>query len=234
MLEPEADELERQLVRPDVRRKRSEQSLTELAQRQVRCVKDDVGVAPYRVEPTALLRDRAGDAALIAERVSMTGLAEAADEHVVARLEEDDPRPDPATLERATHRGHRQRRVAGPNVEHDGDTSEARTVRRDQLGQVRQELTGQIVHDRVAEVLEELGGRRLAAAGQAADDDDGRLAHRVGRGPGLGLAGHRPLRRMNRTVNSNRMYIVPPRTNGLTRSPPGVTTAAKMEMPRMM
>ena len=48
------------------------------------------------------------------------------------------------------------------------------------------------------------------------------------------VVGHRPLRLMNRTVSSNRMYIVPPRTIGLTRSPPGVATAAKIAMPRMI
>ena len=106
-------------------------------------------------------------------------------------------------------------------------------VGRDELGEVGQQLAGQVVDDGVAEVLEELRGGRLAAAGQAADDDDGRLGHRVGRRPWLGVAGHRPLRRMNRIVSSNRTYIVPPSTNGLTRSPPGVATAAKIAMPRM-
>ena len=61
-LEPEADELERQLVGPDVRRQRGEQPLAELAQRQVRGVEDDVRIGADRVEPPALLGDRAGDA----------------------------------------------------------------------------------------------------------------------------------------------------------------------------
>ncbi len=39
---------------------------------------------------------------------------------------------------------------------------------------------------------------------------------------------------MKKTVPSNRMYIVPPRAIGLTRSPPGVMAAAKMAIPRMM
>ena len=38
---------------------------------------------------------------------------------------------------------------------------------------------------------------------------------------------------MNRVVSSNRTYIVMPSTNGLTRSPPGVTTAAKIAIPKM-
>ena len=44
-------------------------------------------------------------------------------------------------------------------------------VRRHELGQVGQQLTGQVVDDGVAEVLEELGRGGLAAAGQAAEDD---------------------------------------------------------------
>src|SRR5207249_704004 len=93
---------------------------------------------------------------------------------------------------------------------------------------------GQIVHDGVAEILEQLRGGCLAASRQAAENHDGRFGNRVRRRSDVGLPGHRPLRRMNRTVSSNRMYMVPPSTNGLTRSPPGVATAAKMEMPRMM
>ena len=43
----------------------------------------------------------------------------------------------------------------------------------------------------------------------------------------------RPPRAMNQVVASNRMYIVTPSTNGLTRSPPGVTTVAKTAIPRI-
>ena len=188
---------------------------------------------PDGIEAAPLLGDRAGDPALVAERVAVACLAEAPDEDVVAGLQEDDPGPDPATLERPAHGRHRQRRVAGPDVEDDRDPGEALAVGRDELGEIRQELAGQVVDDGVAEVLEELRGGRLASAGQPADDDDRRLGHRVGRRPWLGVAGHRPLRRMNRIVSSNRTYIVMPSTNGLTRSPPGVTTAEKIAMPRM-
>ena len=172
----------------------------------------------------ALLGDRARDAALVAERVAVARLAEAPDEDVVARLEEDDPRPDAATLERAAHRRERERRVAGPDVEDDRDPREALAVGRHELGEVRQQLAGQVVDDGVAEVLEQLGGGRLAAAGQAADDDD--VPARVDRrrpsmaGPSAASVTGR-LRLMKNVVSSNRMYIVPPRTNGLTRSPPG-------------
>ena len=104
---------------------------------------------------------------VVAERVAVARLAEPADQDVVAGLEEDDPRPDPAALEGAAHRRERQVRVAGPHVEDDRDAREPLAVGRDELGEVRQQLAGQVVDDRVADVLEELGGGGLAAAGQA-------------------------------------------------------------------
>ena len=183
VLEAEADELERELVGPDIGRQGSEESLAQLAQRQVGGVEDDVGVGADGVEPAALLGDRVGDAALVPERMAVAGLAEAADQDVVARLEEDHPGPDATALERAAHRRKRERRVAGSDVEDDGHAREPGPVGRDQLREVGQQLAGQVVDDRVAEVLEELRGGRLAAAGQAADDDDRRLGHGVGRRP---------------------------------------------------
>ena len=152
-----------------------EQPLAQLAQRQVGGVEDDVGLGADGLEAAPLLGDRAGDPALVAERVAVARLAEAPDQDVVARLEEDDPRPDAAALERAAHGRQGQRRVAGPDIEDDRDPGEPLAVRRHELGQVGQQLAGQVVDDGVAEVLEELGGGRLAAAGQPADDDDGRL-----------------------------------------------------------
>ena len=94
---------------------------------------------------------------------------EAPDQDLVARLEEEHLRPDPAALERAAHRRERERRVAGPHVEHDRDPREALRVADDELGQLRQELARQVVDDGVAEVLEELRGGGLAAARQAAE-----------------------------------------------------------------
>ena len=99
----------------------------------------------------------------------MARLAEAPDQDLVAGLEEDDPRPDPAALERAAHRAERERRVAGPDVEDDRDLGEALAVVRDELGEVGQQLAGQVVDDGVAEVLEQLRRGGLAAAGQAAE-----------------------------------------------------------------
>ena len=147
---------------PAGRAELGEEPLAQLAQRQVRRVEDDVGLGADRVEEPALLGDRAGDAALVAERVAVARLAEAADQDLVAGLEEDDPGLDAAPLEGAAHGPEGQRRVAGPHVEDDRDLGEALAVRRDELGQVGQQLAGQVVDDGVAEVLEELGRGGLA------------------------------------------------------------------------
>ena len=141
-----------------------EDPLAQLAQRQVRRVDDDVGLLADRVEDAPLLGDRAGDPALVGERMAMAGLREAPDQDLVARLEEDDLRPDPATLEGAAHRRQGQGRVAGAHVEDDRHPFEALAVLRDELGQVGQQLTGQVVDAGVAEVLEQLRRGRLAAA----------------------------------------------------------------------
>ena len=65
---------------------------------------DDVGLRPDRLEQAPLLGDRAGDPALVAERMAMARLRVAPDQDLVARLEEEDLRPDPPALERAAHR----------------------------------------------------------------------------------------------------------------------------------
>ena len=85
----------------------------------------------------ALLGDGAGDAAVVAERVAVARLAEPADQDVVAGLEEHDARPDAAALERPAHRREGQVRVAGADVEDDGDPREALAIGRDELGEVR-------------------------------------------------------------------------------------------------
>ena len=177
-------------------------ALAQLAQRQVGGVEDDVRIGTHGLEPAALLGDRVGDPALVAERVAMARLAEAADQDVVAGLEEDDARPDATAFQRAAHGGEGKRRVAGPDVEDDRDPGEALPIRGHELGQVRQQLPGQVVDDGVAEVLEQLGGRGLTRPRQPADDDDGRVGHRVRRRPDVRLVGHRPPRLMNRTASA--------------------------------
>ena len=80
--------------------------------------------------------------------------------------------PDPPPLQRAAHGAERERDVAGAHVEDDRGAREPQRVAREQVREVREQLAGQVVHDDVAEVLEQLRGRRLAAAGQPGDDDD--------------------------------------------------------------
>src|SRR4051794_18483034 len=105
VLEAEADELERELVGADVRGQLREEPLTQLPERELGRVENDVRFGTHGFEPTPFLGDRIGDAPGLAERVAMAGLAEPADEDIVARLEEDDSRPDAASLERTAHRG---------------------------------------------------------------------------------------------------------------------------------
>ena len=50
----------------------------------------------------------------------------------------------------------------GPHVEDDARRVVALRVARHELREVAQQLAGDVVHDRVAEVLEELAGGRLA------------------------------------------------------------------------
>ena len=106
------------------------------------------------------------------ERVAVARLGEAPDQDLVAGLEEEHLRPDPAPLERAAHRPERHRRVAGADVEHDRDLVEPLRLVGDELRELGQELAGQVVDDRVAEVLEQLRRGGLAAAGEAAQDHD--------------------------------------------------------------
>ena len=127
---------------------------------------------------------------------------------------------DAAPFERTAHRPEGEARVAGADVEDDRDPGEAPPVRGHELGQVGQELAGQVVDDGVAEVLEQLRRGGLAAAGQAGQDHDRLFRGTVADGVLRGF-GHRPVRLMKKIVPSNSRYIVPPSTNGLTRSPPG-------------
>ena len=117
----EADELDDELVLLDVILEVAEERLAQLAQRQVGGVEDDVGIRPHRLEQAPLLGDRAGDPALVAERMAMARLRVAPDEDLVAGLEVEDLGPDPPALERAAHPGEGERRVARPDVEDDRD-----------------------------------------------------------------------------------------------------------------
>ncbi len=132
--------------------------------------------------------------------MAVARLAEPPDQDVVAGLEEHDARHDPAALQGTTHRRERERRVPGPHVDDDRHAGEPAQVRRHQLRQIRQELTGQVVDHGVPEVLEQLRRGGLAAARQARQDHDRLILGTVRDGVFRGLA-HRPVRLMNRTVS---------------------------------
>ncbi len=125
-----------------------EDPLAELAQRQVGGVEDDVRLVPDRVEQAPLLGDRARDPALVGQRVAVARLGEPPDEDLVARLEEEDLGPDPPALECAAHRRQGHDGVAGSDVEDDRRPAESLPVLRDELGQVGQQLAGQVVDER--------------------------------------------------------------------------------------
>src|SRR6185295_20215383 len=96
----EADELNGHRVRLEVSDP-SEQALPELAQRQVGRVDDDVCLGSNRVEEPPLQRDRGLRAPTVRERVAVARLGEAADQRLVARLQEEHLRADAAALEGA-------------------------------------------------------------------------------------------------------------------------------------
>ena len=131
VLEAEADELDRELVRADV--------VPPARRTAARAARAATGPRCRGRRPPRPGRRRGSCRssaielampALVAERVAVARLAEAPDQDVVAGLEEDDPRPDAATLERAAHGRQRQRRVAGADVEDDRDPGEALAVGR--------------------------------------------------------------------------------------------------------
>ena len=117
----------------------------------------------------------------------------------------------------------------------------------DELGEVGQELARQVVDDRVAEVLEQLRRGRLAAAREAADDDDVRVrspavaadrGRRAGRravaSTSIARRGRlRAVRRDERRCPRTGRTSCSPRTVGLTRSPPGVSDRRKDGDPRI-
>ena len=83
----EADKLDRKLVRPDVRRELREESLAELAEREIGRVDDDIRVGADRLQDASLFGDRGGDPLVVLERRAVPCLAEAPDQDVVGGLE---------------------------------------------------------------------------------------------------------------------------------------------------
>ena len=247
MLEAEGDDLERDLVELLGCCERARDALPELSLRQLGGVDDDLRHRPDLVEHLSLAGDGGGDAPVVGlQRVAVAGLAEAPDERLVGRLEEEDLGLDVAAVEGTQRGAERERRVAGPDIEHDGDAAIPLRVVGHQLREVAQQVRGHVVHDRVAEVLEQLAGGRLAGAREARDDRDVLTRRRAGTaGPGpsagpwsatvLGARAGRHLvapcqrARSMKMVNSNSRYITPAITMGLNGSPPGVATTAKID-----
>src|SRR5664280_1875058 len=107
--------------------------------------------------------------------MAVSRLRETTNQYVVPSLEEDDPRLDASALEGAAHRGQRERRIAGPYVQDDGDLLKPVAIGRDELREIGQELARHVVHAGVAEILEQLGCGGLAGSRQAAQDHDALL-----------------------------------------------------------
>ena len=149
--------------------------------------------------------------------MAVPGLAEATDEYVVTRLEEEDLWRDVARLERAHGLAIGQCRISAARVEHQRDALELTRLASDELRQPAQQLRRQVVDDAEADVLEQLAGGRLAGTGQAADDRDVwfssgaralfllHLAYLAAAGPGADVAGAREgalARATSRMLNS--------------------------------
>src|SRR6266540_4093791 len=169
VFEAEADELNREGVRRGQVAEVGEQPLPKLPQGQVRRVEDDVGLRPQGLQDSSLLGDGTRDPALVGQRMAMARLREAPDQDLIAGLQEEHLWPDPAALEGTAHRCEGQHCVPCPNVEDDGNAGEPVAVDRHELGQARQQLTGQIIDNGVAEVLEELRRGGLPPARQPAE-----------------------------------------------------------------
>ena len=114
-LEPEAQQLDRHTVRLEVPEP-GEQALAQVTQWQIRGIDHDVGLGSNTIEHHALIGDRGGDSAALAERVAVAGLREAPDQHLVACLEEEDLRANAAALQGAAHRSVRRLGIAGANA----------------------------------------------------------------------------------------------------------------------
>ena len=148
-----------------------EEPLAQLAERQVGGVDHDVRVVANGLEQPALGRDRGRNPPLVAQRMAMAGLGVAPDQDLVASLEEEHLRPDPAPFERAAHGRQRNRDVAAAHVQYHRDAREPLGVVGDQRRELRQHLARQVVHAGVPEILEQLGGRGLPGARDPGHDD---------------------------------------------------------------
>jgi hypothetical protein len=141
--------------------------------------------------------------------MAMARLAEAADQDVVARLEEENLGRDAARLQGLHGLAVGERRVSAACIEHQREPAELVGLTRHQLGEVAQQLGGQVVDDAEADILEQLAGRGLARAGQAADDRDVWL---VMVATNVAQCRYLPVLETARMVNSYSPYMTTPRT----------------------
>jgi hypothetical protein len=96
--------------------------------------------------------------------MTVARLAEAPDQDVVARLEEEHLRRDPAALEGVHRFAIGERRVAAARVQDECQALELAAFVRHELSEVAQQLGGQVVDDAVADILEQLAGSGLSCA----------------------------------------------------------------------
>ena len=179
--------------RPCGRQQRLGDAAPEVPDRQRAGVDDHVGPPAHVGELVPLALDALADRPRDRQRVGPPGLAEAGDQGLVGRLEEDDPRPHAGRLLDALED---RLEVLEPDpAAHVADHRRPlhpRALQQEEVGQRRQQPRRQVVHAEPAGVLE--GAHRLALAGAAHAGDDGQLhapcSSRSARG---GLAGRRGL-----------------------------------------
>ncbi len=161
---------------------RMREPLLERGQRERRGVDDDVGRVADRFELAAFGDDAVDDAAAIRERMLAARLRVAPDEHLVARVEEDDPVGDAFLAQRAQLPDEIAEHLFTADVEDERDAAQVAAAG-EQLGELRDEARREVVDAEVAEVLEAFRGLALARARHAGDDD-----HMRGRQRARGLA----------------------------------------------
>src|SRR5438067_1724595 len=104
-----------------------------------RAVESAGAADPDREPALAIGLHRREDAPALGQWMAVAGLAVAPDEDLVAGFEEEDLGPDAASLERAPHRPVCRLGVAGPDVDDARHPREPARVRRDEVGELRQE-----------------------------------------------------------------------------------------------
>src|SRR3954454_15375270 len=137
--------------------------------RQVARVDGDVGAILQRLEQQALLRDRARHLAAARERMPPARLLVAVEQHVLARLEEEQAVRSARRREVLEHLRQSLEVGAAAHVAHDRRALDLAALVGEQLGQRGDHLGRQVVDAEVAGVLEARHRLGLARAGEARD-----------------------------------------------------------------